>query len=812
MKPFKHFPFLRIPVVMTLIMSAICLVPVPGGAAEAGAVDRGGQTPVISSFMIEEGNNINYFLLSPAVSCHLLVTNEANPRILANFPAGNSGIALWFDRASNDNLKVSLLGSLTPFAATGEAQGVRFGVMTNRREVTITSFMLDSVRQIRNYGRPDATEVDMVREKFCNELHMPRALKPYAVFATFSKEGSSPASSPDFHDLLLLRRKTLKNLEYVLELRLPLHVKAATAGKKITLKSETRDPVAFEAIACVPFRPLTPYEPASLFSKKILEYQKMLATKAGVGNEPEKMRYQRLGEAMRNLQFLSYREKYLAGSWRFMTYFGRDTMLSLLMLKDIITPGAYGDGMQSVIDRLDHAGNVAHEEDVGTWAEYRAIEAVLSSPGRKLPDDFEKPFFDYKMIDDDFLLPLMERSFFTDPSIGAGDRKQFLARKAASGEENGAAMVSNWNYVISHALPFGQAMQGSPEAQDAWKKLIRIAPGYSVGDWRDSPCGLGGGAYPSSVNVYTVAESLASIGDIISSGSCTEKDLKRWLPGGENKAAAQVIEDCATPGGRKQLDELVRAWRDAKRFFKIDLDAEALRARLKAYMEGGLSDGERAYFLSRTIDEGITFKEFLAGGRVPRSLSKGLSFYGLSLDGQGAPISIESSDFSFMLLLGDPDPSETSLALRLIELPFPLGLRSDAGIFVCNPALSTDPSHWKSLGRKAYHGTVIWSWQMYMIELGLARQVERFGKAGGQEALVARLRKALVEVKGLREAAGGLANSELWSYVIKEGKMVPAAFGAEAGSDDESNAVQLWSTIVPSVMMKEESILGKGSR
>lgn len=36
------------------------------------------------------------------------------------------------------------------------------------------------------------------------------------------------------------------------------------------------------------------------------------------------------------LTFLSYREKYLAGSWRFDTYFGRDTMMSLTLLAPVL--------------------------------------------------------------------------------------------------------------------------------------------------------------------------------------------------------------------------------------------------------------------------------------------------------------------------------------------------------------------------------------------------------------------------------------------------------------------------------------------
>jgi hypothetical protein len=796
-----------------LFMAAIIFCP--GAAflerAEAAAPVDGSESKIISRFVIEEGNNVNYFLLSPVVACHVLVTNEANPRILINFPAGNSGVALWFDASNNENLRLHLVGEPLPGSASANSQSVQFQVATNRKSILLTSFMLDSVRQIRNFGKPEAMEVALVREKFCRAHDIAKALKPYAVFAVFKKSGSSPQARQDFRDLVVLRRLTLKNQAYILDLRLPSHVKARASGQAITLVSTSEEPVSFEARAEVPFRPLTPYEPSALFSKKTLEFREKLRSEAKEGDGAAKTRFQRFDEALRNLGFLSYREKYLAGSWRFMTYFGRDTILSLLMLNDSVTPGAYRDGIQSIVDRLDREGSVAHEEDIGSWAEYRAIEAVLAKQGSPLPGDFEKPFYDYKMIDDDFLFPIMERGYFLDRSLSADEKKKFMRHGAAVGEENGAAMLRNWNYVIAHALPFGKSKAGTKPAPDAWKNLIRIAPGQMVGDWRDSPDGLGRGTYPASVNIDIVAESLQSIKEMITSGPCEKEELKTWASAAQCKEVSQVIDNCATPEGRARFDELVKAWRNAKNYFRVNLGPDEIRARLRSYMEGGLSEDERAYFLSRNIEKGVTFREFIYGGRIPSCIKEGLVFNALSLDEKGVPVPIESSDLSFRLFLCYPDPGEIEQALRLIELPFPLGLRSDAGIFVANPALSVDPLHWKALSRRAYHGTVIWSWQIYMLELGLARQIERFEKISGQQALVSRLKKDLRDIKSLRESVGGLANSELWSYVIEKGIMVPSAFGPEAGSHDESNAVQLWSTIVPAVMMKEESILGKGS-
>ena len=71
------------------------------------------------------------------------------------------------------------------------------------------------------------------------------------------------------------------------------------------------------------------------------------------------------------LAFLSYREKFLAGSWRFDTYFGRDTLISALLLAPVLEPEAIESAIASVLDRLAPNGEVAHEEDIGEFAVLR---------------------------------------------------------------------------------------------------------------------------------------------------------------------------------------------------------------------------------------------------------------------------------------------------------------------------------------------------------------------------------------------------------------------------------------------------------
>ncbi len=72
---------------------------------------------------------------------------------------------------------------------------------------------------------------------------------------------------------------------------------------------------------------------------------------------------------MDSLSFLSYTNKLLAGAWRFLTYFGRDSMISLLLLEPVLSEGEGGAmeaGIAAVLERLNRTdGNACHEETIG---------------------------------------------------------------------------------------------------------------------------------------------------------------------------------------------------------------------------------------------------------------------------------------------------------------------------------------------------------------------------------------------------------------------------------------------------------------
>ena len=56
---------------------------------------------------------------------------------------------------------------------------------------------------------------------------------------------------------------------------------------------------------------------------------------------------------LNGLRFLAYKEKLLAGSWRFITYFGRDTLISLRMIAPIVNLSVIEAGILGMTSHLN---------------------------------------------------------------------------------------------------------------------------------------------------------------------------------------------------------------------------------------------------------------------------------------------------------------------------------------------------------------------------------------------------------------------------------------------------------------------------
>jgi hypothetical protein len=616
--------------------------------------------PETLAFEIREGAIDNLFFRAGPVAAHVALTSGAAPRVLVVFPAGNEGVGLWFESGESADLTAS---SPVTAAGSGAFHGVSVQLSITR-PLIVREAALAGVRSLRDY----------------NTLRtLPAAL------------ASTIEPGPPVH----VRRTLLDGTH--LELELAGAVRIDDSG---AIALSPGAPITLTVLGDQP--PLTPIETTELLD----------VVPAGHTRELDA------------LAFLSYREKLLAGSWRFLTYFGRDTLLTLRLLMPHARPVLVEAGLAAVIDRLDPTGDVAHEEDIGDFAAWENRGSAA-------------PRFDYKMIDDDLLLAPVLASYAVE---NPGRLAALLARRTPRGASYADAIATNLAFVLRVARPYAAAPTPA--------NLVHLHAGIAVGDWRDSQGGLAGGRTPYDVNAALVPAALAAV------------------------AQLSAVSELADAARGAEASRLAAAWSHAADAFRVELSVDDARRRVAEYAASLGLDADAASAAIGSINNPVVVRA-------------------ISLDADGAPIPVMHSDDGFVMLFGAPSPAMLDEIAGRITRPFPAGLRTPVGIVVANPVFAS-PELQRELDRGAYHGTVIWSWQQAMLAEGIDRQLARRDlPASTLDALTSAKRALWTAIRG----APSMTTSELWSWTITNGTWHVVPFGQGAADADESDAVQLWSTV-----------------
>jgi hypothetical protein len=654
-------------------------------AAAAAAAAPPLPSPALA-FRIDEGQNINSFLREGPVAAHLLLRSGSEPRILVAFPAGNSGVGLWFVK-SNAPVAWTLVTPPRPVTERDDKgrplYGIEFEAETKARELRPRAAVLSSVRVLRDY-----------------EL---QGKAPAEVMVTARVADGRIAWARDRLDGAAGFQLTID----------------AAAGTRVS--AERFVATADAGLLRLKIRALTGETPLRPLNSPLLNSPGLRAVDDARARDV--------------LTFLSYEDKFLAGSWRFDTYFGRDTLISATLLASALEALAVESAIASVLDRLASNGEVAHEEDIG---EFAVLRNQREGRGR-----VATPIYDYGMVDDDFLLaPLAAR--WLDDTRGRARARDFLAGQGARGERRGAALVRNLAWVVERAAPFAEDLRA--------ENLVGIKPGRTTGNWRDSDQGLGQGHYAYDVNAALVPAALDAAARLAEGGL-----LDEYLDSKSRQTLAHARDRA-------------RVWTaHAPSLFAVTVPAARARADISAYASAIGVDSERAL---RTLDAGP------------------LAFHALSLDEKGRPIPILHSDEGFRLLFTEPPVGELASILAIMR-PFPAGLLTDAGLLVANPALANAEVR-REFTRYAYHGTVVWSWQQALLAAGIERQLRRDDLP---EAARAQLAGARAKLWAVIERSSSLRASELWSWSYSAGSYRTEPFGRPGADADESNAAQLWSTV-----------------
>ena len=659
------------------------------GAILAAACASLEAAPATLRFSAPEGRVLNEFYRQGPVAAHLVLTSGTAPRLVIAFPAGNSGAAIWFDAhgaALTWAPDVTLVPAHRELPDGRVMHGVTADLVAIGGPVTVAQTITSSIRVIRDYQ--DTGKV------------------PPEVLAAPQVSDRSVAWT---------RRRLDGAAGYSLSVQVLRGAIAGGKGQPIKLSPAADDQLRLRVTALTGDAPLTP-----------LAEDELLTTAAAADVRLRRM-----------LTFLSYREKLLAGSWRFNTYFGRDTLMSLRLLAPVLQPHAFEAGLAAVLTRLNAAGEVAHEEVIGEYAVLQRMQPGMA------PTD--APLYDYKMIDDDFMLAVVAAHYLLDVPAGRTRAAGFLARRTDSGETHGAALLRNFRLIVAAATPFAR--------DPGWQRLVALKPGEHAGNWRDSEVGLGGGQL--SVRRQRRIRARRAHGD---------RTPERERP----VAALPRCQGRRRAVGRGALADV---WlREAPRFFEVEVPSDAARAEAEAY--------------ARRI--GVDPSPAVAALGADT-----VHFRAVSLDAQGRPVPILNSDEGFALLFLDAAPAEVERAVATLTRPFPAGLLTDVGLLVANPAYAPDALE-PAFDRGRYHGTVIWSWQQALLAAGVERQL-------GRKDLTASAREALMQARSRLQAAiaaaDALRGSELWSWSQVNGRYRVEPFGQRTGDETESNAAQLWSTV-----------------
>ena len=685
---------IALPVLSALLIGCSATRSVSSTNDSHATVDAVGDAAEILSFSIHEGQIYNEFFRQGPVSAHVVLTSGRQPRMVVAFPAGNSGVSLWFKPSESavQWSEVNNVRAIHDRNSDGEPlYGIEYQISVDAEQLAVNETVLSNVRVIRDY------------------------LHNHTLANTLKSSISVEHRTATWYRDRLDGRGGYKLVVEVLHGNL-----SGGADQPVVFKAPANGTLRLRVVALSGDEPLTPIEMDDLFTSDALE-------------DPL---------AKQVLAFLSYKEKLLAGSWRFCTYFGRDTLLSLRLMMPALTPTTIEAGIGSVLARLNANGEVAHEEDIGEFAVLRRRDGAAVGAS-------DEPLYDYNMVDDDFMLAPIVAYYLLDHLADPLRATAFLQLETPHGQTYGQALVSNLRFVLASAKAFAQ--------EQVADNLIKLKDGLPAGNWRDSREGLGYGRIPYDVNAVFVPAALLAIDRLHRSG---------------------LLDDYASSNADfSQAAALAELWANkAPPLFKVTLPYDLARQYLLSYaVQIGVPDQEALSSLENAAMDG----------------SSSLTFNAVSLDEQGRAIPILNSDDGFALLFSNPSAAELERIVTTLLRLFPAGLLTPVGLVVANPAYASNDLR-QLFTSKHYHGATVWSWQQALLAAGLNQQLQR----GDLPAITRQqLISAQTQLWRVISSTKALQNSELWSWSFTNGSYRVEPFGQRSGDETESNAAQLWSTV-----------------
>ncbi|PYO09885.1 MAG: hypothetical protein DMD30_04730 [Gemmatimonadetes bacterium] len=552
--------------------------------------------------------------------------------------------------------------------------------------------------------------------------------------------------------------------------------------------------------------PLTPLTRDQIFTSGFLRFlnDARVAADRARGNAPRNAaaattvsRYRQLERDVRGTELLSSKEKLMAGLPNYATYFGRDMMMTSLMMQPVWTDAMPEFVIASALRKLGPEGDVSHEEALGGQAirenagEYnahmsqyfrlrqreRAAADTALRKARALLVDLQKVRENYHMRDDEFQLPVVVARYLTNPAVSSTRKHAFLVDSSDGRGPRIGLLLRELALVATLAAPYAR----DPVVQNLVASPRLDATHWRSISWRDSNAGYANGRFEMDINAIWAPRALESISQIVTALHTAGFDPHELVAASPSLSKTPLRDLLFDPAF---FQRAIHNWRGAVNYFVVTLTPEDIRMRVQQKL-AWLPAEERAYW------RGVLAKT--AADSAP------LNFLAISLDSAGKPISVVNTDPATGLFLRDgADVSANAVAavrrdVSAIMRAYPVGLFVDSlGALVANDAYAP-PSVWEAFRRDTYHSPrVVWGREVNLILLGLANQIngatDSSGKvkapSEGMISYVDEMKGALMRTY-LAAEASGLKHNELWSYEITGGTLKPIRYGA-------STDVQLW--------------------
>ena len=677
-------------------------------------------------------------------------------------------------------------------STTGDARSLEFRLTSDLRRLDVGWFLLESMRVERDlqyqqrhlrpfnappFPRPELDTLIANIERLGDEerqrhLELLRAADVRDLRARMSP--SISRAEVDTSWIITVEQPSFDGRSHLaLEFRvnrLAAHVQVGP--RSFVIRSRSGAPIALAVRITTSAGALTPIGRDELLNA---EFRQFLEAQRGATDSAGALRYRWLERQVRGLELVSSREKLMAGLPNFATYFGRDMLMSSLMMEPIWSPGMLEHVIASALRKLAPTGEVSHEEALGGQAirenaavyndrmsEYHrarragrtaAADSALSR-AREVLAQLDAVRENYHMLDDDFQFPIVVARYLDDDRISNERKRAFLLERAGVDTTSRlTALLRNVEYVRRVTAPYA----AEPVATNLIAFPRRADGSHFPGSWRDSNAGYGNGRFAMDINAIWVPEALSACVRILDR-------LSMLGAAGTSVPDGHAFTTAAT------------AWKDAARHFVVTLTPAAVRAAVRARL-AALPREERAYWERARASSAAD--------------TSALEFLALSLDATGRPIRVASTDPAMGLFLQDLSPDRVRRDLDIVMRPYPIGLFVPRlGVVVANDAYGP-PRIWEAFRRDQYHSPrVVWGREVNLFFLALARQIGNAYDGAGQlrpsvspahvAALDAALRQTLEAVE-----ASGLSHNELWSYRIVNGALTPVRYGS-------SSDIQLW--------------------